>query len=195
MNHPHEPQAAAMDRAGELPDGEQLRSGNLCEKCKCADWCAEHGCWALTECINSGQVSAAQVVAHADAGELPPLPAPFEIEWPSLHPHGLGCGVEDRDITDRYEAAEYGWQDGVDKVAGCVPDEIYTADQMRAYATVALAAKQEEVVRLREAAEAVLSNEEHAFSGGMRNYQKGSQTWQVYEDLRIALTAPGEKHE
>lgn len=47
MNHPHEQQAAAMDRAGELPDGEQLR-----------------------ECINSGQVSAAQVVAHAEAGEV-----------------------------------------------------------------------------------------------------------------------------
>lgn len=42
---------------------------------------------------------------------------------------------------------------------------------------------------LREAVEAVLSNEEHAFSGGMRSYAKGSQTWQVYEDLRQALTA------
>lgn len=47
MNHPHEPQSAAMARAGELQDGEQLR-----------------------ECINSGQVSAAQVVAHAEAGEV-----------------------------------------------------------------------------------------------------------------------------
>ncbi len=45
-----------------------------------------------------------------------------------------------------------------------------------------------DVWRLREAAEAVLTNEEHAFSGGMRSYQKGSQTWQVYEDLRAALT-------
>ena len=42
---------------------------------------------------------------------------------------------------------------------------------------------------LREAAYAVLSNEEHAFSGGMRSYQKGSDTWQVYEDLRIAAIA------
>lgn len=118
----------------------------------------------LQECINSGQVSAAQVVAHAEAGELP--------ELPSAH------RAYQVDSTMRY-----------------VMDDYYSADQMREYATVALAAKQEEVVRLREAAEAVLSNEEHAFSGGMRNYQKGSQTWQVYEDLRIALTAPGEKHE
>lgn len=48
MNHPHEQQAAAMARAGELPDGEQLR-----------------------ECINSGQVSAAQVVAHHDEFACP----------------------------------------------------------------------------------------------------------------------------
>jgi len=40
---------------------------------------------------------------------------------------------------------------------------------------------------LLEAAEAVLSNEEHAVSGGMRSYQEGSQTWQVYEDLRKAV--------
>lgn len=49
MNNPHESQAAAMARVGELPDGEQLR-----------------------ECINSGQVSAAQVVEHADAGQYRP---------------------------------------------------------------------------------------------------------------------------
>ncbi len=42
---------------------------------------------------------------------------------------------------------------------------------------------------LREAVEAVLSNEEHAFSGGMSSYAKGSPTWQVYEDLRQALAA------
>ena len=42
---------------------------------------------------------------------------------------------------------------------------------------------------LREAVEAVLANEEHAFSGGMRRYVKGSPTWQVYEDLRKALAA------
>jgi hypothetical protein len=60
-----------------------------------------------------------------------PLPAPLEIDWPQLHSVALGCGVEDRNIRDRYEAAEYGWQDGVDKAAERVPDDIYTADQVR----------------------------------------------------------------
>lgn len=38
------------------------------------------------------------------------LPAPFD-DWPEFHQHAMGCGIEDRDITDRYEAAEYGWNE------------------------------------------------------------------------------------
>ena len=41
----------------------------LCDECETASHCAKHGCIPLTECIASGQVSAAQVVAHAEAGE------------------------------------------------------------------------------------------------------------------------------
>jgi hypothetical protein len=74
--------------------------------------------------------------------ELPPLPTPLEIDWPELHSHALGCGVEDRNIRDRYEAAEYGWQDGVDKAAERVPEEIFTAEQMRDYARAALSDSQ-----------------------------------------------------
>lgn len=37
-----------------------------------------------------------------------------------------------------------------------------------------------------EAADAVLSNEEHALSGGMRSYKKGSPTWEAYDNLRRA---------
>ena len=47
---------------------------------------------------------------------------------------------------------------------------------------------------LLEAVDALLSNEEHATSGGMRSYQVGSQTWELWEDLRkarLALTAKG----
>lgn len=65
--------------------------------------------------------------------ELPPLPEPYEINWPQLHSEALGCGVEDRGIRDRYESAEYGWEDGVVKAIERVPEEIYTADQMRQY--------------------------------------------------------------
>lgn len=68
-----------------------------------------------------------------------PLPEPLEIDWPQLNSNALGCGVEDRNIRDRYEAAEYGWQDGVDKAAERVPDDIYTADQVRALLSEAAA--------------------------------------------------------
>ena len=91
------------------------------------------------------------MTTQATADQLPPLPEPLEIIWPTLHKQALGCGVEDRGIRDRYEAAEYGWQDGVDKVAECLPNEIYDADQMNAYALASLAASQAEIAMLREA--------------------------------------------
>lgn len=34
---------------------------------------------------------------------------PVEIDWPEYHSGGMGCGLEDRGITDRYEAMRYGW--------------------------------------------------------------------------------------
>jgi hypothetical protein len=77
-------------------------------------------------------------------GDLPPLPAPIEIQWPELHSQALGCGVEDRNLHDRYECAEYGWQDGVDRAASCVPDDIYTSEQMHEYALAAIAQRTKE---------------------------------------------------
>lgn len=71
--------------------------------------------------------------APIEAGEMPPLPEPLEIDWPELHSQALGCGVEDRNLHNRYECAEYGWQDGVDRAIERVPDAIYDTDQMRAY--------------------------------------------------------------
>lgn len=65
---------------------------------------------------------------------LPPLPEPIDINWPTLNSHALGCGVEDRGIHDRYEAAEYGWQDGAEMAASCVPEQVYDATQMCEYA-------------------------------------------------------------
>ena len=84
--------------------------------------------------MNWKKTAEAKDAAPAAAnGVMTELPDPLEIDWPELHSSALGCGVEDRGLHDRYECAEYGWQDGVDKAAVCVPDEIYDADQMRAY--------------------------------------------------------------
>jgi hypothetical protein len=46
--------------------------------------------------------------------------------------------------------------------------------------------------KLREAVYALLSNEEHAVSGGMRSYAVGSQTWEIWEAVRVAAAPQGE---
>lgn len=71
---------------------------------------------------------------------LPELPEPFDMDMPELHTVGLGCGVEDRSIHDRYEAAEYGWRECYDAFVQVIP-VIYTAEQMQAYARAAVLAE------------------------------------------------------
>ena len=39
-----------------------------------------------------------------------------EIEEINYYPQGMGCGLEDRGITDRYEACEYGWNNAIEAV-------------------------------------------------------------------------------
>lgn len=88
------------------------------------------------------------------APNLPPLPDPLEIDWPELHSQALGCGVEYRGIRDRYEAAAYGWESGVDKAIERVPEQIFNAEQMHAYALAAYQAGRdaglEEAAKLNE---------------------------------------------
>lgn len=38
------------------------------------------------------------------------------IENLNYHPEGMGCGIEDCGITDRYEACEYGWNEAIEAV-------------------------------------------------------------------------------
>lgn len=39
-----------------------------------------------------------------------------EIENINYYPEGMGCGIEDCGITDRYEACEYGWNKAIEAV-------------------------------------------------------------------------------
>lgn len=39
-----------------------------------------------------------------------------EIENLNYYPDGMGCGIEDCGITDRYEACEYGWNQAIEAV-------------------------------------------------------------------------------
>ncbi len=46
------------------------------------------------------------------------------------HHSGMGCGIEDRGITDRYAACEHGWDCAMERVAERFP-EIDTLDALR----------------------------------------------------------------
>lgn len=37
---------------------------------------------------------------------------------PQYHYEGMGCGLEDRGITDRYDACRYGWDEAMERVYG-----------------------------------------------------------------------------
>ncbi|WEJ86900.1 MAG: hypothetical protein P0Y63_16315 [Klebsiella huaxiensis] len=37
---------------------------------------------------------------------------------PDYHESGMGCGLEDRGITDRYEAMRHGWNEAMERVYG-----------------------------------------------------------------------------
>lgn len=54
------------------------------------------------------------LIAQASAA---PEQEPVEIDWPEFSDQGMGCGLEDRGITDRYEAMRYGYDEALDQVA------------------------------------------------------------------------------
>lgn len=37
---------------------------------------------------------------------------------PEYHSQGMGCGLEDRGITDRYEAMQHGWEQAMERIYG-----------------------------------------------------------------------------
>lgn len=53
---------------------------------------------------------------------------------PQYHEEGMGCGLEDRGITDRYEACYYGWNEAMERIYGEV---IPCAEEMDFPATAA----------------------------------------------------------
>ena len=64
-----------------------------------------------------------------------------EIEFPEYHEQGMGCGLEDQGITDRYEACRYGYEQALEDVNNDVVKDLETQ----------LAEKEKEIERLRGA--------------------------------------------
>ena len=63
-----------------------------------------------------------------------------DIELPQFHSEGMGCGIEDNRITDRYEACQYGYETAVED---CNNDIISPLKDD-------LIAKNEEIYKLKE---------------------------------------------
>ncbi|HFD7018153.1 TPA: hypothetical protein ACF3O9_001165 [Klebsiella pneumoniae] len=59
---------------------------------------------------------------------------------PHYHDEGMGCGLEDRGITDRYEACYYGWNEAMERIYGEV---IPCADELDFSATDRIVAEAE----------------------------------------------------
>ena len=64
----------------------------------------------LRELLEHGFDAESAALALPDA-----QPAEFD-DWPEFSQSGMGCGLEDRGITDRYEAMQYGWNEALEQV-------------------------------------------------------------------------------
>lgn len=54
-----------------------------------------------------------------------------EIGNLNYYPEGMGCGIEDCGITDRYEACEYGWNKAIEAVVEAISNMRETISEMR----------------------------------------------------------------
>ncbi|MGI4674907.1 hypothetical protein ACR2YN_07000 [Klebsiella pneumoniae] len=59
---------------------------------------------------------------------------------PQYHAEGMGCGLEDRGITDRYDACRYGWDEAMERIYG---DVIPCAEELDFSATDRIVAEAE----------------------------------------------------
>ncbi|MGH8422029.1 MAG: Lar family restriction alleviation protein [Pseudomonas fluorescens] len=96
---------------------------------------------------------------------------PVDFDYPEYREQGMGCGLEDRGITDRYEACRYGFDEALDQFAQMI-------DGM---GPLYRCADADEVERLTRANEALIN-------------QRG-EAWLERDALRTELTAANDKYQ
>lgn len=85
---------------------------------KAVDYANSHPDKYLNGTTNWCAAVAFDLNRQANAAPQPPaLGGEPEVEWPEFHDQGMGCGLEDRSITDRYEAMRYGWDEALERCA------------------------------------------------------------------------------
>ena len=50
---------------------------------------------------------------------------PVQLDEPDYHWEAMGCGLEDRNITDRYEAMKHGWDCAMDRMFEQISEPLY----------------------------------------------------------------------
>ncbi|WP_086635733.1 hypothetical protein [Acetobacter sp. DsW_059] len=83
--------------------------------------------------------------------ELKTIDSEFEVVnysdyAPDYHEQGMGCGLEDRGIHNRYEAMGYGWDEAIDRVCSEFPETVLLSE-----ALTILAERDVKIARLQEA--------------------------------------------
>ncbi|MBK2540305.1 hypothetical protein FKK34_15485 [Klebsiella quasipneumoniae] len=81
---------------------------------------------------------------------------------PQYHAEGMGCGLEDRGITDRYDACRYGWDEAMERVYGEVipcADELDFSAADRIVAGIKADGVDEFVEKCREKAKQAISSD------------------------------------
>lgn len=89
---------------------------------------------AAYACDDEGKDITPQLAAFASAhiASLCGDVEPFVFEEYPYNSEAMGCGLEDRDITDRYEAMAYGWDRAMERAAEAIPDDLYPAHTVAA---------------------------------------------------------------
>jgi hypothetical protein len=90
---------------------------------------ALENCYNIADWPGYGDNEQSRAIDAIKARLAQPEQEPFEIEWPEYHDMGMGCGLEDRNITDRYDAMRYGWDEAIEAVAQSLPEKLYTHSQ------------------------------------------------------------------
>ncbi|AFR03261.1 hypothetical protein [Pectobacterium carotovorum] len=80
-------------------------------------WIAWQGRAAMPQPSSNSTVSSALVAENLALKEIIDRVTDLDNE-PQYHESGMGCGLEDRNITDRYEAMRHGWDAAMERVYG-----------------------------------------------------------------------------
>ncbi len=77
---------------------------------------------SIGNCLAIEALATPQSTSYLEQWEKDCYGEPVIIEEPEYHCEAMGCGLEDRNITDRYEAMRHGWDCAIERMFEQIPD-------------------------------------------------------------------------